>query len=62
MVKLIKQAPGFQVFKVKGSNQDYEVNLLDGDYLCECAILNKRNIKIECKHIKQVKQWLENQN
>jgi len=49
----------FFVMKVKGSKCYYEVNYLDGEYFCECSIHHKRNYKIECKHIKEVKEWLK---
>lgn len=34
------------------SNKWYSVCFLDGEPLCQCATIYKRNIKTICKHIK----------
>ena len=32
----------------------YKVSCMDGDWICDCALEHKRNIKIKCKHIKDI--------
>ena len=54
-VILCKELKGYKYFKVKNK---YDVTLLDGIWLCSCALIYYRDITIECKHIKECKKVL----
>lgn len=51
-----KILPNFITYTLLSNNKTYQINYLDKVYLCECALINNRNIKKECKHIKYIKE------
>jgi hypothetical protein len=59
-VELIKELKDYVHYRVKDK---YSVYRLDKQpYICECSIIYSRNLYTECKHIKAVKQFIENES
>ena len=47
---------GLSHYTVLSNNTKYKVDCLDNEYICECALMYNRDISLECKHIKLIKQ------
>lgn len=47
---------GFQNYTVISNDSEYDVNCLDGNWACNCAIKYNRRYGSDCKHIKEVKE------
>ena len=54
-VKNVYDSNKWKLWLVEGSDCIYRVSYHMGEYMCDCCIRHKRNHKLECKHIKKIK-------